>query len=184
MPTLNSPKTQPFEYFLFKAIEESSHNFDDNDFSILKTQKLLFLLTVVNCDKNNTNFLINEVFNKFVAMPYGPVEIDVYNETKNEFLSFFKISSFNSILQQAPDFSSLDTQIKDEIDTSIELLIKRNNKIFDLKANVLVEITHRYNSWKLKYSEARQNNSFKEPIPKELIISENKYFSLNPFELI
>jgi uncharacterized phage-associated protein len=184
METFNSKKTPAFEYFLSQAIDVSKiHSLQNNDFSILKTQKLLFLLTAVNA-ANGSSYLIDEVFDNFVAMPYGPVEIDVYDDTKNDRLNFFKISSTSTIMTSDADFSKLDSNDKKQIDDSIQLLLNKNPNIFGLKANILVEITHMYYSWKLKYSEARQNNSFKEPIPKELIISENKYFSLNPFELI
>lgn len=179
-------KSLYFEYFLSKAIEHSKqYDFENNDFSILKSQKLLFLLTVANIDNGGSQYLINNVFDNFVAMPYGPVEIDLYNETKSNSLNFFSITSSKLIMKcNSISFSNLDTYILNEIDKSIQLLIEKNPLIFILKANVLVEITHLFQSWRLKYEEARLNGSFKENMPKNLIINDNKYYRLNQFELI
>jgi uncharacterized phage-associated protein len=183
-------KTEYFEYFLLKVFstKKESFNYIQNDFSILKSQKLLFLLTAVNSRLGGENILIEKVFNNFVAMPYGPVEIDIYNSMKDDELKIFEINSRGLKLKEGAiipvDFPTLNLDLTSEIDNSVDELLNKNSKIFSLNATTLVEITHLYNSWKIKYSEARRSGAFKEVIPKELIIADNKYFHLNQFELI
>ena len=62
---------------LHKWYTSSSSNKETNDLSMLKSLKLFFLLSTVNLDEEDN--LLEKVFNNYYAMPFGPVEDDVYN---------------------------------------------------------------------------------------------------------
>lgn len=79
-------KVEYFKYWIFNILKRDDF-YKKNDFSLLKVQKLLFLTTCVNIEKNeadnNTqdNGLI-QIFDNWVAMPTGHVEMDIYNYWK------------------------------------------------------------------------------------------------------
>jgi len=71
-------KELAFEYLMdcfidwYKSIRNDNSYFCS--FTKLKVIKLLFFASAVNANSQNHNLL--GVFNKFVAMPFGPVESD------------------------------------------------------------------------------------------------------------
>jgi uncharacterized phage-associated protein len=183
MSTLNL-KTLVFEYFISEILRQSdSNSLFENDLSILKTQKLLFLLVVAEID-GGSSFLIDNVFNNFIAMPFGPVEVDVYYFCKKEKLNSLVINDKYTRPKNGGDVAFLPFKYKGYADNAVQQLLKRNPKIFTLKSITLVEITQMYNCWKKSYAKARENQSFREPINVEAIKEDFKYFKLNPFELI
>lgn len=75
-------KIKSFEYltklFIDWFKEENpieSDNYKEH-FSKLKLMKLLFFTAAVDTNKNNDGLL--DIFNNFHALPYGPVDLDVY----------------------------------------------------------------------------------------------------------
>ena len=152
---------------LHKWYTNSSSNKETNDLSMLKSLKLFFLLSTVNLDKEDN--LLNNVFDNYYAMPFGPVEQDVYN--------FFKITP-EIIDKESLKISNNDEigKYKNIVDICIEKLKQINDKIITYSASQLVDLTHKYSSWITNYNKALANNSAKRKIPKEEIIKEEKFY--------
>ena len=71
-----------FEYLVYRLIEwykdvVSDSHYINKHFSRLTALKLLFFVSTIK-DTENGNKDLLDVFNKFYAMQYGPVEIDIY----------------------------------------------------------------------------------------------------------
>jgi len=156
---------------LHKWYTNSSSNKETNDLSMLKSLKLFFLLSTVNLDKEDN--LLNNVFDNYYAMPFGPVEEDVYNFFKNtpEIIDkeSLKISNLSSNNDKIAEYKNI-------VDICIEKLKQINDKIITYSASQLVDLTHKYSSWITNYNKALANNSAKGKIPKEEIIKEEKFY--------
>ena len=148
---------------------------DNNDFSILKLIKLHFFVTAINSNEDNT--LINEF--DFFAMPYGPVETDIYNQIKVSCVfSNFSIDNFKAnFTGEFPRFEITQEKI-DSINNAILIIKKIDPSFINADAGTLVELTHKWNSWKVIFNEARNSGVYSKPIPKELIKKDNKIFNL------
>lgn len=176
----NHAKLKAFEYLLVKLVEwhnEASNGIGKNDISLLKGLKLLFFVSAVDAKTDSQNTLLDTCFNKFVAMPYGHVESDIYANIKYAKLENVKIdSSTTSILDKNVE---LDEGVKEIIDSSVSKLKTKNYNIIKMSAFELVELSHRWFSWKYYFSKARKSNISSIEIPNEIIKQEEKIFSLN-----
>lgn len=184
-PSTND-KLLAFEYVLFKLtkwfmLQRNIENYTDfnnaNDLNKLKVIKLHFFVAAVNSNRNN----LLDTFNKFYAMPYGHVESDIYNALNS--LQNFKIDTKKLTINDTNGlselcFATLNSQIKIEIDQSIETLKSINNQIINYNALDLVDLSHKWFSWTSMINYARQNNRNSELIPSSLIQQENKIFEL------
>lgn len=186
----NQPKLLAFEYVLMNLLkwkEEAYVNSRGNDLSTLKSIKLLFFVTAVNAKENNPNMLLNSAFNNFVAMPYGHVESGIYEEIRirNGKLNYYQINNTNTVPLPNVNLKELETKIsgtiKSEILKSISDLKKMNFDLINLSAYELVDLSHNWYSWKKTFSRAEMVGSSSAPIPKEVIIQEDKFFSLQVF---
>lgn len=175
-------KIKVFVYFvdaLYKWNKEINPNCSST-YSKLQLQKLLFLASAINADKNNHELL--DVFNNFYALPYGPVEMDIYEAMKSNTLMYIIVS--DRICQYTDHidrkyFLDIPQNLKDAVDASINSL--KHNKIdyFKISSFDLVEITHKWSAWKDAYSIATLFGSKQEPMPiKSIIESKVKSFSL------
>src|SRR5690606_17498402 len=128
------------------------------------------------------NTLLN-LFNNFYAMPYGHVESDIYNTIGD--LERFVVSNAalqirqNFINDLSGSFTTIDSQIKADIDNSIGSLRSKNIDLVNYSAIDLVDLSHTYFSWKCMFNIARAQDRYSEPIPAQLIKEEAKYFVLN-----
>jgi len=157
--------------------EESVGDIHANDLSILKTLKLIFLLSTINTDKENEN-LLDHGFT-FAAMPYGPVEKEIYgmyqastisNLIGRDGLNFEEIRNEN--------FNLLSENLKKVIDDNISILKSHNYYLISKSAAYLVDLTHLYNSWENNYKKALKENKFSMDIPNEDIKRDILYYSL------
>ena len=85
-------KKNLFVYFV-DALNKWNKEINPNSsstYSKLQLQKLLFLASAINADKNNHEML--DMFNDFYALPYGPVEMDIYEAINSNTLKYIKIS--------------------------------------------------------------------------------------------
>lgn len=101
-----SIKEKAFEVFVLGIVEwwlkqNPLKNWKENDLSSLKIQKLLFFSSALgSTPKENEDGLLN-IFNNWVAMPYGPFEkdiIDIIKYRKGQF-NYFKIGNHSLILK-------------------------------------------------------------------------------------
>ncbi len=163
-------KEQYFLFLLQQLLEwflEENENRDNNfdSFTMIKVQKLLFFVSAVkNSDSDN---LLN-IFDKFYAMQYGPVEGEIYTFMRN-----------------TPDFvnkalyfdSQIDNVLKCKIKKSVNSLRKENTDIINYSASRLINISHKWDCWINAYSFALLQEKGAERMKNEEIIKEEyQYF--------
>ena len=168
-------KKNAITYILLKLSEwyKENKSIEENDLSILKSLKLFFLLSTVNTDKDNEN-LIDIGFDKYVAMPFGPVESDVYDFFKEQNYIDKTSLDYNNLLSE--DISELNKDIKKVIDDCLNELQSINNNIINLSASLLVDLTHKYSSWIVSYNNAKANNVLTWRMSNNAIKSEEKFY--------
>lgn len=172
-------KIQLFEYFLLKFtqwfcsyynIEVSLFNsHKENNLSKLKVFKLHFF----TCSKEEN---LIQIFNSFHALPYGHVESDVYNLINQ--LKFCSINSSKLTITNETEFLSQQPNNFELIDSAIKSLQEDNFELISVRPFDLVEISHKWFSWRYTFKEARDKKQFSGYINPELIIAEDKYYSL------
>lgn len=147
---------------------------ENNDFNILKLIKLHFFIVAINSEKDKTLLDLNE----FWAMPYGPVETNVYSRIRNDknFEEFILSNEKILFLGKKPE---INTQLEDKITDSIHLLLELEPRLLSADAGTLVELTHKWNCWRKNYSLARAKNTYSSIIPKEDIINDIKIVNLD-----
>lgn len=179
-------KLNYFEYFLSVLLDKVD-NAMNNDFSILKVQKLLFLTVAIDSGKNKNNILINNIFDNFVAMPYGHVESDIYSAIRSDEFKFYSITSSKTLIKDSKQFDveilELESTKKTSIDLAINTLLLENKSLLNESPFNLVELSHQYRSWRKYFREANLRGVNSIQIPKQEIIDEEKYFHLNQLEL-
>lgn len=123
----------------------------EHAFSKLTTLKLLFLVSAVPNGENND---LLDIFDKFYALPYGPVESDIYNSINELDIPNFTISDKG--IQKEENVSVLvDSDTKKRIDSSVSELRRQNSTIVLCPAFKLVDITHKWESWNKAYEFAK-----------------------------
>lgn len=173
-------KLLPTKYILYHFslwYQESVGDIHSNDLSILKTLKLIFLLATVNSDKENENLL--DFGFKFAAMPYGPVEKDIYDMYKANIISDLVGKdgvNFTEIINE--NFELLPQNLKKVIDSNIAILKNHNYYLISKPASYLVDLTHLYHSWENNYRKALKQNKFSIDIPNDEIKRDVLYYSL------
>lgn len=150
-----------------------------NDFSVLKLIKLHFLVSTIDSAKNDN--LLNEF--TFYAMPYGPVETDIYSRIKdNPNFTSFSVDNFKSNFRNDNYIGNWENiNLISTIDQSILKLRDIDDNLINADAGSLVELTHKWNSWKSTYLEARKNGFYSKEIKNENIVNDNKYLSVEIF---
>lgn len=171
-----------FEYIIFKLVEwektiQPNITHPEFSFGKLKALKLLFFVASVNA--TSTEHKLLDIFNKFYAMTYGPVESEVYNAIQNKETIYYDIKDRITIFKQGRDFHLFDqinNNIRGEINRSVDKLKKINPKIVDLPAYKLVDITHKWSVWKNAMSIANILGRRSELMDSQDIIESNKYY--------
>ncbi len=178
-------KLKYFDYFLFKLLEHYSKenkNTNNNDFSVLKSMKLLFFVTAI--DTSNPLNLLDNVFDNFCAMPYGHVESDVYDQIKrSKGILNLNIIDSQKTEQKTFDISLLNLELKytDLIDKNINKLVQNYPNLIKLKAFQLVDLSHKWYSWIQAISDAQKEQSWSKLIDREMIKKEQKIFTLSQY---
>ncbi len=181
-PQVNVTKDYYFEYILNKLLSwknELSYSPESNDFSLLKSLKLLFFVVSAKSEKNKDYPLLDDVFENFYAMPFGHVETDIYTLIKTKQLTYFEINDFCA--KRTSDFTIQEDDITNCIDSSIEYLKDQNRNLVLLTAFDLVNLSHTWYSWKRTYNEALKEGKKSKKIPVDRIKNEDKIFSLDIF---
>lgn len=182
------PKLEAFEFMLFKLIDwfkeknhlSNNHAFNaNNDLSKLKVIKLNFFVAAAGAEEQN----LLETFNNFHAMPLGHVESDIYNNLTER--TRYEISSSRLMIKEAyidnleSSFPLLTTDIKNKIDSAIQSLKTINEDFISYTAFQLVDLSHKWYSWRLMMDIAKSENKLSRKIPAEIIKQENKFFTLS-----
>ena len=188
-----------FKYFLYKTLEwwhkESGQSIQQNDFGVVKTMKLLFFTSSIENDDNY--YLLDNVFNKFYALPRGHVESDVYSELNNNraSLSPYDINIWNTSINATNNTDDIRTSIIEEmrtediadhdiicnkIDSALFSLKEKNNTFILYNDDDLVRISHDWVSWRKNMKEAIKNGKRAKSITIEEIKQDFKTYSFDP----
>jgi len=179
-------KILSFEYFLkgiwdwyYAAHPHKNQENNENDLSILKCLKLLFLATAAEIEDKlgeTSNLLIDSTFNRFSALPLGHVESDIYTHIRSAGgeLTYFTLTKVNLKKNdnQFPNNNDLHGVNTDAIDSAISALKDKNPDLIKMRAYELVDLTHKWASWRLLYKKELGSS----PIPPNIIKNERKYF--------
>ncbi|WP_223557923.1 SocA family protein [Chryseobacterium lathyri] len=169
------------KYILYKFsiwYEEAFGENENNDLSILKSLKLIFLLATINSVKQNENLL--DMGFEFAAMPYGPVEKEIYDCYKNGSLddiidkNGLKIHNLEAFIIN----NSIQQKDKAVIDNNLIILKSYNYYLISKSASYLVDLTHKFTSWKENYKLATSAGKYSHDIPKIDIQEDHLHYSL------
>ena len=146
-------------------------------FTKLRLQKILFLICAWNVSKEEPKLL--NVFNHFCALPYGPVEMDIYEAMKDT--TAFKHLHFeeNECVYDAMNnsmFEELSKATKDYVDEAVEHFISDKRDYLTMPVFDLVDITHKWSVWQISMEYAKLQGRNKEGISNESIINSSKYY--------
>lgn len=146
-------------------------------FSKLKLFKLHFFVTAVTSDKEKKEDLLS-IFDNFYALPYGPVESDVYNN-----LGYTVIYSIDNSVEKRTGnpggkyFEGLDSQIRQQVDAAVDALRDKNEQLINYSAYDLVNLSHRWPVWMMMYNAAKIKGRNCEPMPSSLIRAGYRIYS-------
>ena len=139
--------------------------------------KLLFL-TAAPKEGGGKDLL--DIFNNFYAMPYGPVESDVYNAIQEGDLPSYT-AKYRTIERKKQESETLNYKGPefDQIREAVGSLREKNELLIGLTAFELVAVTHRWDSWNraMDFAEFMGQLSAKMPIDS-IRKDSNKRFSL------
>lgn len=119
---------------LIKWYEDEVGDIQENDMSMLKVLKLLFLWAAKN------KYAL-DVFNNFQARPLGPVEVDVYNIIKNKNQELLFEINHTNLIRKRPSLPWSNDPI---IIQMIQVLKSENPNLIKNSVSQLVDITHKW----------------------------------------
>ena len=154
-------KLRLFEYFVIE-LDKWKKDISQRailPFSKLQLQKLLFLASALDATLQHHPML--DIFDRFYALKYGPVEMDVYdamNQGSFEMLNFGE--RFCEIkIENMGIFDNLPAGQKSIVDNAVNML-KKKNRYYILKDPFeLVDITHGWTAWQIAMMVAEMTNS-------------------------
>lgn len=169
-----------FEYAMYQFINwygevvSKDINHITHHFTRLTALKLLFLLASVK-DESNQNRDLLEYFDNFCAMQYGPVERDIYSAIVTHRTTFYSFGNRQmNILNDAPQFNHISESNRNKVNAAINQLKSHNKALISYHSSRLVEITHKWESWRNamsiacwlgKGSESMSTESIRNSIP-------------------
>lgn len=130
--------------------------------------KMIFFIAGVSSNKYDRNQGLLKVFDKFLAMPYGPVEVDVFN-------SFAEISKYIENIPNSNDDAKSTAEVveyKPTIDNAINRIKQLNYELVSLDSFTLVWISHKWDCWKNTYGKNNRKNNL---ISIDDIMNSGKY---------
>lgn len=141
--------------------------------SKLKVFKLLFFTVAID-GKDWT--LLDEVFDNFYALPYGPVESDIYDNLN--LLQNYQLQGNNLTLKDSVDFlySNCESHYKNLIKSSVDKLGESYPQLLSMSAIELVELSHKSDCWQIAISQANAIGSSSRKMTNSLIKQSRIYF--------
>lgn len=133
------------------------------DLSKLRLQKILFFVCAWNTTTENAGLL--NVFNNFAALPYGPVELDIYESMcGNTPFKHIKFEGNNCKVESLSQecFIDLCQTHKDIVDAAIKQFKDSKYNYITRPVFELVEITHKWTVWQVAMSFAEMIGAKKE----------------------
>ena len=164
-----------FEVILDVLFQKEKPNI--KDFTTLKVLKLLFFISCISSQFSKDKNLLN-IFNRFVAMPYGPVESDIYNKIQADELKKYRLTTNECIIKDNSASLNVDESTRHLIKQSITKLIAVNPNILSYSAFQLVDLSHKWSCWQICFKVAKDNNKSSIIMPINVIESSTKYYNL------
>lgn len=169
-----------FEYLVFRLnewkLKLENENVKVPAFTKLRLQKILFL--VCSWQVTNTNMKLLSVFDNFYALPYGPVEMDIYEAMKND--SFQHICFEGNICicdsLMSTMFAGVSNEHKLYVDETIKHFMDNHFKYLAMPVFDLVELTHRWSVWQIAMQYAKLLGHNKARITASDIIESKKSY--------
>ncbi len=171
-------KALAFEYLISRYIswynERSRKSGIPEDFTILKLIKLHFFTVAASSNKDDSGLLAE--FNRFFAMPLGPVEGDVYASRTD--LSFYRFNDKKLVAKNnlAVFNSALSSDDINRLNLGLTKLQEFNPDIVLYSPSQLVQLSHKWRCWQLCFSLAKKLQNRAYPIDPFLIQNDIKHF--------
>lgn len=144
-------KNDIFSYMLtqlvdwYKEVKKVEEEEALNHFSKLSVLKLLFFIAAVPNGTEENDLL--DIFDDFSALPYGPVESQIYNAICQNKIPKYTIGGRFAALNSEPFSQELSSKITTRINKSITALRFLKPELITLGAFELVDETHKWPSW-------------------------------------
>lgn len=157
-------KIELFEYLVYLLEQWKIEINATEKFTKLRLQKILFFAAAINATEKEHPLL--DIFDRFFAMPYGPVELDIYESMKKN--DTFKHLRFNGIECQTDfknfDVSLINSKSRNDIDNALQALKGVGFDYLSAPVYTLVEITHKWSAWSIAMDISRISGSRQEPM--------------------
>lgn len=161
-----------FEYLVFQLMDWAKEidSYCVPTFTKLRLQKILFLVSARKATIEKPALL--SVFNSFYALPYGPVEMDIYESMKEN--TAFQHICFNDTdcicnNLTAEMFSTIKDEDKSLVEDSIAEFKDMGVNYLTRPVFELVNISHQWTAWQVSMSVAKMLSSSKEEMSTESI---------------
>lgn len=157
-------KIKAFDYML-QLIEDWRTDFFTSKKLIVKPLSKLIvlkLLFLIAAPKKNGGLDLLDTFNNFHALPYGPVESDIYNAILDNKIPSYYVKDRSVEVKDKQVYDTNDP-LCIEIKKALNDLKNINPSIISLNSFELVEITHKWDSWNrsMKFAEFMGRSSAK-----------------------
>lgn len=165
-----------FEYFVY-LLEQWKADINGHSipsFTKLRLQKLLFLACTINATVEENRLMC--VFNRFNALPYGPVELDIYEAMNSDSFTFLTFDGNDCKFKQQPEsvfFYDLDAKHIGWMNDAINELKRKRMDYLYMPVFDLVEITHQWTAWQTAITVADLLGSKSEEMTVEDICNSN-----------
>ena len=163
---LQNTKIELFEYLVYLLEQWKAEINATEKFTKLRLQKILFFAAAINATEEEHPLL--DIFDRFFAMPYGPVELDIYESMKkNEFnhLHFNGIECQSNF--QSFDVSSINPKNRNDINNAVRALKGVGFDYLSAPVYNLVEITHKWSAWQIAMDISKMSGSLQERMTTE-----------------
>ena len=167
-------KNLVFEYLVFRLnewkLKLEKEKIKVPVFTKLRLQKILFLICAWKAESTNRKLL--KIFNQFYALPYGPVEMDIYEAMKNriyfQYINFDGNEWIYNNLEESM-FVAVSEECRNLIDEAVDDFSKDHRQYLTMPVFDLVDITHRWSAWKITMDIATFFGNKKEKMSVECI---------------
>lgn len=157
-------KIKAFDYMLQQFDQWRRDYFESQNIPVKPLSRLIVLklLFLTAAPKTNKGKDLLDIFDNFYALPYGPVESDIYNAIQENNLPSYHIKE-RSVEKKAQKSYKLQDPLIIRINNAINELKDINPFIISLSSFELVEITHKWDSWNrsIKFAEFMGRSSEK-----------------------
>lgn len=142
-------KNDLFEYVVYKLDQwyKETHEGLTLQITKLRLQKILFLLCAVNATKDQKRLLL--VFNRFAALPLGPVELDIYEAMKDNQFSHIHFDGDDCRVGalECVSFKTIDAENRQMVDEAVVALKAKGRNYLTMPIFDLVDLTHQWSVW-------------------------------------